>query len=216
MQTNSTGELVLSKVGNAMFSTSWTITHSLPTLTEVERDVIDRFGQKWFDGHALYVHHTVYKEAHDVMQQHSPLVYEVRGIKGRANSQREFQPRPHNPDYGDGKNWPAKETREMRELGLTFRPYRAWYRCQVRDEVRASFTIERHAITKLLEENQMYKNRVSEIDVLKLNIATLERRLTQIEQGQIDMAEAVDDQIGPFKLGQRGNRHLYTAIRGTN
>lgn len=179
-KTNDNGEIALSKGNNDMFTEAWTITDAIQNLSEEDRAVLDRFGQKWFDGFSLYAHSPVYEEALVVFRKHTELKRKVRASKGIPEHMRDWTTPEHNPDFKNSSPWPKYRTKEMLDMGLNYRAYRAWYRAKVRNEVRAGFNLEQQALVKLRDENAALKQKLAEVDELKETVEELQSALLDL------------------------------------
>jgi hypothetical protein len=181
-KTNENGEIALSKGDNDIFTRAWTITDAMLNLTTDERALLDQFEQKWFDGYSLYAGSPVYENALPVFLKHEGLLRTVRASKGIREHQIPWTTPEQNPDYKDSSPWPKYRTREMKELGLTYRPYRAWYRKKVRDQIRAGFTLELYTLVKVRDENAAMKAKLGEIDELKSSLSMMQATLEEMEK----------------------------------
>jgi hypothetical protein len=179
-KTNENGEIALSKGDNDIFTKAWTITDAMPNLTTNERAILDAFEKKWFDGYSLYAGSPVYEDALPVLIKHEGLLRTIRAHKGIREHQKPWTTPEHNPDFKDSAPWPKYRTREMKQMDLNFRPYRAWYRKKVRDEIRAGFSVELYTLVKLRDENAALKAKVAEIDELKLTLASMQTVMQDI------------------------------------
>jgi hypothetical protein len=187
-KTNENGEIALSKGDNDMFTEAWTVVDAIQNLSDEDRAVLDQFGEKWFDGFSLYTHSPMFEAALAVFRKHTELKRKVRASKyGTPEHERDWTTPEHNPDFRDSSPWPKYRTKEMKDSGLNYRAYRAWYRAKVRDEVRAGFNIEQQALVKLRDENTALKAKLAELDELKETIEAMQ----SVMQDIVDEVEQV-------------------------
>jgi hypothetical protein len=213
-KTNENGEMCLGKGENGMFTRAWSITDAMPNLTVDERAAVDAFGVRWFDGYSMYADSPVYLNALPVMQKYAggDLMRKVKGRYGLADHTRPWTTPEHNPDYRDSKPWPKYFTAEMKELGLNYRPYRAWHRCKVRDEVRKTFSIEKYTMLKLRDENILLKKKIAEVDELKNRIAGLEATAAENESNMASILDLVEEMWSTIdELGLKQDRPRFYA-----
>jgi hypothetical protein len=141
-----------------------------------------------------------------------------RVVRGRAGERiQPFRTPGRSDEYGDAKPWPKFRAEEMLKLGLDYRPYRAWYRQEVRDQVRSTFTVTEYAMVQVRDENRLLKNQISGYDVRLMEI---DKQIADQQQIIVDLHEAMQAELdlvrsqqfpGPYRAGQRGLRPYTTA-----